>query len=138
MSLVRFLIILGAGTLLSWTAWVLVLMTLDPVSGGLVALMLFHGSFFLALFGSATIIGFFLRYWMEKEKILFRQIAIAVRHGLIVATGSTLALLLQGQRLLNVWSIIAIVALAVVIELFFLAGQTKRPTSGTSHEQLSS
>lgn len=128
MSLLRFLIVLGAGTVLSWTAWVLVLLTLDPVSGGSVALMLFYGSFFLALFGTATIGGFFLRYWLEKETVLFRQIAVAVRHGSIVATGSSVALLLQGQRLLNIWSIIALVALAVVIELFFLAGQTKRPT----------
>lgn len=135
MSLVRFLIILSAGTLLSWTAWVLVLLTLDPTSSGVVALLLFFGSFFLALFGTATIGGFFLRYWFEKETILFRQIAIAIRHGLIVSTGSTLALILQGQRLLNVWSIVAIVALAVVIELFFLAGQTKRPANGTAHGQ---
>lgn len=127
MSLVRFLIILGAGTMLSWTAWVLVLLTLDPVSGGSVTLMLFYGSFFLALFGTATIAGFFLRYWLEKETVLFRQIAIALRHGTIVACGSSLALLLQGQRLLNIWSVVALVALAIVVELFFLAGQTKRP-----------
>jgi len=107
---------------------VLVLTTLDPVNGGSVALMLFYGSFFLALFGTATIVGFFLRYWLEKETVLFRQIAIAVRHGTIVAVGASLALLLQSQRLLNVWSSIALVALAVVIELFFLAGQTKRST----------
>lgn len=128
MSLIRFLIILGVGTALSWTAWVLVLMTLDPVSGGSVALMLFHGSFFLALFGSATIIGFFLRYWLEKETVLFRQITIAVRHATIVASGASIALLLQGQRLLNLWSILALAGLAIVIELFFLAGQTRRPT----------
>jgi len=127
MSLIRFLIILGAGTVLSWTAWVLVLVTLDPIGGGSVALMLFYGSFFLALFGTATIFGFFLRYWLEKETVLFRQIAIALRHGTIVACGASLALLLQGQRLLNIWSALALVALAVVVELFFLAGQTKRP-----------
>lgn len=129
MSLIRFLIILGIGTVLSWTAWVLVLMTLDPISGGSIALMLFHGSFWLALFGTTTIIGFFLRYWLEKETVLFRQITVAVRHATIVASGSSLALLLQGQRLLNIWSIIALAALAIVVELFFLSGQTRRPTA---------
>lgn len=132
MSLIRFLIILGIGTALSWTAWVLVLMTIDPITGGAVALMLFYGSFFLALFGTATIGGFFLRYWLEKETVLFRQIASAVRHGTIVASGSSLALLLQGHRLLNIWSSIALIALAIVIEMFFLAGQTKRSTATES------
>ncbi len=127
MPLASFLIIIGAGTLLSWTAWALVLITLDPVNGGVVALLLFYGSFFLALFGTATVIGFFLRYWLERDTILFRQIAIALRHGLLVSAGATLALLFQSSRLLNVWSALALIALATVIELFYLAGQTKRP-----------
>ncbi len=105
----------------------LVVITLDPIHNGVIALLLFFSSFFLAVFGTTTIFGFFVRYWFEKETVLFRQIAIAVRHGLIVASGSTVALVLQGQRLVNVWSIVALVALAIVIELFFLAGQTKRP-----------
>ncbi len=127
MSLVRFLIILIIGTALSWTAWALVLTTLDPTTGGAMSLMLFYGSFFLALFGTATIVGFFLRYWLERETVLFRQIAVALRHGTLVSVGSTLALLLQSHRLLNLWSIIALVALAIVTELFFLDGQTRRP-----------
>lgn len=129
MSLVRFLIILTLGSALSWTAWVLVLSTLDPTSGGLISLVLFYCSFFLALFGSASIIGFFLRYWLEKETILFRQIGVALRHGLLVSSGSTFALLLQSRRLLSVWSVLVLVVLVIVIELFFLAGQTRRPVN---------
>ncbi|MEK7538170.1 MAG: hypothetical protein AAB619_04335 [Patescibacteria group bacterium] len=129
MSLVRFLVILGFGTLLSWTAWMLVLTTLDPASGGLAALFLFYGSFFLALFGTATIAGFFTRYWLERQTVLFRQIAVALRHGTLISAGSTLALLLQSRRLLNLWAVVALVALVVVIELFFLAGQTRRPAT---------
>lgn len=95
----------------------------------MIALLLFYGSFFLASFGTVAIIGFFIRYWLEKETILFRQIAIALRHGLLVSSGSTLALLLQSRRLLNVWAILALVTLVVLIELFFLAGQTRRPAT---------
>ena len=134
MSLVRFLIFLSVGTALSWVAWVFVLMTLDPTNGGMVAFILFYASFFLAMFGTATIGGFFIRYWLEKDAVLFRQIAVALRHGTLVSCGSTLALLLQSRRLLSVWSIIALVALAVVIELFFLAGQTKQSVDSPSHE----
>lgn len=127
MSLVRFLLILSIGTVLSWSAWVLVLVTMSPTDGGAVALLLFYSSFWLALFGTASILGFFLRYWLEHESVLFRQIAVALRHGTIVSVACTVALLLQSRRLLNVWAIVALVALAVVTELFFLAGQTQRP-----------
>lgn len=129
MSLVRFLIILSLGSALSWTAWVLVLMTLDPNTGGVISLALFYVSFFLALFGTASIVGFFIRYWLERETVLFRQIGIALRHGLLVSAGSTFALLLQSRRLLSIWTLVAVIALIVVIELFFLAGQTRRPVS---------
>lgn len=126
MSLVRFLVILGFGTALSWTAWALVLTTLDPVGGGLVALFLFYSSFFLAVFGTISVIGFFVRYWLERESVLFRQIAIALRHGLLFGGGATLALLMQSRRLLTVWSGGALILLIIVIELFSLAGQTRR------------
>lgn len=129
MSLLRFLIILGAGTICSWTAWVLVLLTLDPITGGPIALLLFYGSFFLAMFGTATIIGFFIRFWLEKEKVLFRQISTALRHGTVVGVATTVMLLLQSQRVLNIWAILGLLALAVVIELFVLAGETRRPVT---------
>lgn len=138
MSLIRFLIILGIGTLISWSAWALVLAMMSPKDDGLMAFLLFYGSFWLAMFGTATLGGFFLRYWLEKDHVLFRQISVAFRHGTIVSSGITLALLFQSRRLLNIWAIIAILALAVVIELFFLSGQTKRPAGHTPNEQLSS
>lgn len=126
MSLVSFLVILGVGTLCSWSAWVIVLITLDPTNGGLVALLLFYGSFWLATFGTIALIGFFIRYWFEREPVLFRQIGIALRHGLLFSSGSVIALLLQSRRLLNLWSGVALVLFVIVIELFSLAGQSRR------------
>lgn len=134
MSLVRFLLILAVGTVLSWAAWVLVLMTMSPADGGTIAILLFYGSGWLAIFGTAAIIGFFLRYWFERETVLFRQIAIALRHGTIVSTAVSLTLFLQSRRALNLWAILAILALAIVVELFFLAGQTQPRTRQASPE----
>lgn len=126
MSLVRFLIILAIGTVTSWLAWGLVINTMDPANGGAVALLLFYGSLTLAIFGTVTLAGFFLRYWLERDTVLFRQIGVAMRHGTILTVMAVVLLLLQSQRVLNLWSIIALLALAVVIELFFVAGQSKR------------
>ena len=127
MSLVRFLAALAVGTIASWIAWVLVLTTIDPISGGTAGLLLFFGSFFLATVGTVALIGFFLRYWLEKEKILFRQIAIALRQAFLIGTGATVALMLQGTRWLTWWSTILLVVLILIIEMFFLAEQSRRP-----------
>jgi Na+/melibiose symporter-like transporter len=125
MSLVRFLIFLGIGTDLSWAAWGLVLYLLDPQTGGFAALSLFYSSFFLAGVGTLTIVGFFLRYWLEKEKLPFNQIRVALRQGLLIVGGLIIALMLQSQRLLNLWTMIVLLLLMGVIEVFFLAGQAR-------------
>lgn len=125
MSLVRFLIFLGIGTVFSWLAWVLVLNMLDPQTGGGIALSLFYSSFFLAGVGTLTIVGFWLRYWLEKEKIPFNQIRLALRQALLIVGGLVVALMLQAQRLLNPWSMIVLFLLIAVTEVFFLAGQSR-------------
>lgn len=131
MSLVRFLIALGVGSVLSWTAWVLVLTTLDPFSGGLIVVALFYVSGALALLGTLTLGGFWLRYWLEKDKIPFQQIATSLRQATTITATVIIGLLLQASRVLTGWSLAVLLGLAFIIELFFIAGQSRRPK--TSH-----
>ncbi|MBI3572785.1 MAG: hypothetical protein HY092_01125 [Candidatus Kerfeldbacteria bacterium] len=128
MSLIRFLVVVSIGTALSWVSWVMIITSLDPSGGGSV-LALFYLSLFLALMGSLTIIGFFLRYWLEADKVLFQQIAVSLRQASLLSGALVLALMLQAARWLNVWTLIILLLLAGVIEMFFLAGQTQRARS---------
>ena len=126
MSLVRFLVMLSVGTLLSWVAWVMVLTNMNPTANGLAAVSLFYLSLILALTGTVTMIGFFLRYWLEKEKLPFRQIAISFRQATLLSIGVGLALLLQSGRLLRWWSILMLVLVVGILEIFFLLNQSRR------------
>lgn len=133
MSLVRFLIILGLGTLLSWSAWVLVIMTIDPFANGAFAVSLFAVSFWLAMVGTLTLIGFFVRYWLEKHNVPFRQLGVAFRQSILMTSAATVALLLQAERLFQWWVGFILVLLIMTIEFFFLSGDARRP-QGTIHE----
>ena len=126
MSLLRFLALLAVGTILSWAAWVLTLMMLDPYSSGFIALALFYSSLFLAVVGTLTIIGFFIRYWLEKEKIPFQQIRTSLRQATLVSATLIMSLALQAKRLLNPWTVIVLLLLLLVTEVFFLAGSSRR------------
>lgn len=127
MSLVRFLVALGIGSCLSWAAWVLVLTTLDPFNGGMIVIILFFLSGALAVLGTLTLGGFFLRYWLEKDAVLFVQIATSLRQATTVTAAIVVGLWLQAARLLNGWSIAALAVLFLTSELFFLVGQSRRP-----------
>lgn len=126
MSLLKFLIFLSVGTILSWLTWVVVLRSLDPYSGGAVALLLFYLSLWLSAVGTMTILGFFLRAWLENDGIYFRQIGVSLRQASFVSSGVIVALCLQAARWLNVWSGLSLVVLVLMLELFFLFGQTER------------
>jgi len=126
MSLVRFIVILSVGTLLSWGTWILVVTTLDPYSDGALALTLFYTSLWLALLGTVTIISLFLRVWLEKEGVFFPQVATSLRQATFISSGVIVDLMLQGARWLNVWSGLSLAILVILLEVFFLAGQTER------------
>ncbi len=102
-------------------------MTLDPQTGGAGALALFYLSLWLSLLGTITLIGFFLRMWLEKEQVLFRQVGTALRQATLISSGAIIGLMLQGARWLNIWSGISLSLLVIVIEVFFLAGQSNQP-----------
>ena len=131
MSLVQFLIILGVGTLLSAGAWIMVLMTLDPLANGAIAPLLFYGSAWLATVGFMTMLGFFVRYWLEKEKVPFEQIAVSVRQAVLLASGLIFTLVFQHARLLNGWSFGLLILIIAAVEFFFLAGRAGRSRRAT-------
>jgi hypothetical protein len=130
------MLMLAFATVLSWAAWILVVIRLNPYSDGTTAVLLFFGSAGLALAGTLTIIGFFLRYWLEKGQVLYRQFAVASRQAMILTAGCLVIGALQLQHLLRPWSGILVLVLAMIVELFMQAGSYRRTVH--SHEEISS
>lgn len=118
--------ILAFGTVLSWAAWLVTVFRLDPYTDGSFAVALFMISGFLAVSGTLTIIGFFLRYWLEEQKIIFRQFAVAGRQAVVLTAGFSIIAGLQLASLLHVWSAVLVLVLVMVVELFFQAGEHRR------------
>jgi hypothetical protein len=119
MSLKNYLILMGFSTILCWASWLIVIFYVTPDSGNL-GLFLFYASLFLALAGTFSIIGFFIRYWFTSEEKLFKHIGIAFRQAILFSVLLTGCLILQSAHLLTWWNALLFILFLSILETFFL------------------
>lgn len=83
--------------------------------------LLFYGSLLLALVGTFSLLGFFLRVWFTKEEVIFRHLGISTRQSIWFALLLVGSLLLLGAGYLRWWSEILLIVFLVLLEFFFLS-----------------
>lgn len=120
MPLKYYVFLMLFGTLLCWCAWALVLWKIDPATSGMIGLMSFFLSLFLALLGTFTLLGFAFRRSIRKDTIAFRHIGISVRQGLFFSLVLVGSLLLRSTGLYVWWSMLFLLAGFTLLEFFFL------------------
>lgn len=129
MSLKKYLISISVTTLFAWVSWVTVLFYIDPASGWL-AHVLFHGSLFLAVLGTFSLIGFYIRVRTRTTEAIFRHIGISFRQGVMLAVLVIGSLVLMGAGLYSWWSAGLYILFLIILELFFLShAKTDRPSA---------
>ncbi len=134
MSLQRYLLTMGLGTLISGVSWILVLVFLDPQTSGFIGLLLFFTSFFLAMFGLSSLGGYFARRMFQRQETPFRLVAVSFRQAGLFALLLTASLFLQTKRLFSWWTALALLAFVSLMEAFFVARQGVRESQrGGSH-----
>ncbi|MBI2484208.1 hypothetical protein HYV71_03435 [Candidatus Uhrbacteria bacterium] len=126
MSLIHYLVILSAGTLISWGAWYTVLVNVNPFQAGPFGFLLFYGSLTCALTGTFSLLGFLMRLAMMRDELLFQKVAISFRQGIFFAVLLDGILLLQGQRLLTWYNLLLLIIGLSVAELFLISRKPAR------------
>lgn len=125
----RFLIFVSIMTAISLLAWSMVLFRLDPCAfpgesgcekASPLALIFFSLSLFFLLVGLFTLAGYFLRRQMQGE-FFYDQMGISLRQGVLLAFTSLASLFLFLYGVLTWWSGLLLLALAVLVELYFTA-----------------
>jgi len=119
MTLKRYLNLMLICTLACWGVWVLSIFLISPQSAGTLGFILFYFSLWLAILGTASIVGFVIRARLGKTPI-FAQVGIAFRQGVWLAGIVVFLLLLQGFHLLRWWNLALFILLIGIIELFIL------------------
>lgn len=114
----QYIITIGLTAALSWAAWSIVILKLDPYESTGMALGLFFVSLLFALIGTFTLLGFGLRRWVGKQEIYYHHLTVSLRQGLLLSlcTVSSMGLLILG--LLTWWNGLLMVIAAVLVELY--------------------
>ncbi len=119
MTLKKYLNLMAVLTLISWIAWVCVLLFIHPEYNGLLGLILFYFSLFLSILGTGSLLGLFIRIRLGKKPI-FKQVGVAFRQALIFSVLVVAILVLESIDLLFWWNTLFLVVFLVFVEYFFL------------------
>jgi len=124
MTLKVYLTLMVITTLICWTAFAFVLWTVNPEQTNWSGFLLFYLSLFLAITGSATIVGFLIRFRSLKRELAFRLVKTAFRQSFIFAflIVSTLFLL---SRDLFTWLNLALLVVGLSVLEFFMISYSK-------------
>ncbi|MFH1171691.1 MAG: hypothetical protein V1778_04090 [bacterium] len=120
----RYLLLAAFGTLVCWTAWVLVLFNIDPFLSGFIGLASFYFSLFLALLGSFSLLGFLFRRTFSRDTIAYHHIGVSIRQALFLSLVLVGTLLLRGTKLYTWWNVAFLLAGFTILEWFFLTRES--------------
>jgi hypothetical protein len=121
MALRTYLIGIFIGTILCWAAWGLTISNIDPTDAGILGLASFFSSLFFALAGTFGLIGFYIRVWLSGNEIIYENIGLSFRQGVLISLCIIGILALQGIRMLTWWNGILLVLIIIMLEFYFMA-----------------
>ncbi len=105
MTFRQYLVIMLLGTLLCWTAWGVVLFTVDPQFATLPSFVFFYLSLFLSLIGTVSMLAcWWLYIVMKQSQPMYRLVARSFRFACFISFAMTVLLILQGVQLLTIWN----------------------------------
>jgi hypothetical protein len=97
----------------------LIVFKLSPYESMGVSLSFFLITLLKSLTSTFTVFGFYFRVWLFKNEIFYKHINIAFRQGLVLALVAIFCLIFQMMRVLNWWSGILLLLVAVLLESYF-------------------
>jgi len=118
MALGRHLLIMLIVTLGAWIGWLAVIIQVNPEEAGFLGIVAFYLSLFLALFGSLSLLGITVRSLASKRRLQGANLLVAMRQALLWTFALLVALVLQSQSLLNIWSLTILIVLFIMLEFF--------------------
>lgn len=117
----RYISFIAIAGVFAWLAWLLVVFKFSPYEKMGLSLGMFFITFFMALSSTFTVIGFYFRIWLFKNEIFYKHINVSLRQGVFLGLIANFSLVFQMLRVLNWWSGLLLIVIAVLLEFYFSA-----------------
>ena len=121
MTLRQYLITMAMMTLVCWGAWGYIILIINPEATNWIGFSLFYSSLFLALTGTAALIGFIIRFVFLKQKLAWRSVKEAFRQSFLFSSLIAISLLLLAKGLFTWLNLILLVFSLTVLEFFLIS-----------------
>jgi len=128
MTLRQYLSIMVISSILCWTAWVIVIMNIDPFQSDWFGFAFFYMTLFFSLLGAISILSFLVYCFLFRNELsMFRYVKKSFRDSFIISIVLLILLFLEGNQLLNKWNLGILVLFLIFIFSFWFS--TKRRES---------
>jgi len=126
MTLKNYLWVMGTMTLLCWGIFALMLNLIDPTATNWLGFMLFYVALFLALSGTAALLGFIIRFVALKRDLVFYAVSTAFRQSFLFALFIVISLFLLSNNLFTWLNVVLLLVIFAILELFVASYKKSR------------
>ena len=126
MNLTKYLTLMSLATLLSWIAFLVVIFSVNPFETVILGFVLFYTSLFFAITGTLSLIGFLIRYFINKNQFITQQVVISFRQAILFSILIITGLYLQSYNLVAWWNLLILIIILMFVEITFLAINKKQ------------
>lgn len=126
MTLKKYLIVTALATAMCWTIFLFVASVVNPELTNWLGFLLFYLSLFMAVSGTASLIGFLIRFVALRHELAFYAVKVAYRQSFLFALFIIAILILLSQSLFTWLNLLMLVAVFVIAEMVMIHSQKTR------------
>ncbi|MFH1253528.1 MAG: hypothetical protein V1664_04335 [Candidatus Uhrbacteria bacterium] len=129
MTFKQFIITMIIATLFVWSAWLFILLEIDPTAAGWLSILFFFITLSVSLAGTLSIIGTAARRYFRPGDLVSRQVLVSFRQAIWFSLIIVVALNLLAFSLFRLWIIGLVIVVFTFLELAFLNIRRRPKTS---------
>ena len=126
MTLKKYLMVTAIATAICWTVFLFIASVVNPELTSWLGFALFYLALFMAISGTASLIGFLIRFVALRHELAFYAVRIAYRQSFLFALFIIITLILLSQGLFTWLNLAMLITVFVITEMVMINSQKTR------------